>query len=151
MDQDGGGDRHRPSRVSVTHPMTRSARSGRAARSASVDLRPDGQRGATDQLVLGSLMAAQLATAILGFALLVGLLGSVVLSLLLIEATRPSLLEARFAQVPIVWWVLGLLMFPLLLLLAVGYVRRVERLERRFRNLMRVDTAVATDSSPSTP
>jgi hypothetical protein len=131
--------------------MTRSARSGRAPRSASVDLRPDGQRGATDQLVLGSLMAAQLATAILGFSVLVGLLGSVVVSLLVIEATRPSLFDFRFAEVPIVWWVLGLLMFPLLLVVAAGYVRRVERLERRFRTLMRADNPLQPDSKSSAP
>jgi hypothetical protein len=38
--------------------------------------------------------------------------------------------------VPVVWLVLGALAYPFLVVLAVGYVRRAERNEAAFRDLL---------------
>ena len=48
----------------------------------------------------------------------------------------PGLAEVRVGPVPVVWLVLGVATYPFLLLLAWRYVRRAERNEEAFAELM---------------
>jgi hypothetical protein len=127
-------------RVTVTHPMTRAARYGRSHQPSAVDLRPNPDDAVeTDELVLRTLMRSQLSVTLVGFAALVGLLAIVVGALALLVRIRPSLVVFKVFDVPVVWWLLGALMFPSLLTIAVTYVRRIEVLERRFTSLTKSD------------
>jgi hypothetical protein len=54
----------------------------------------------------------------------------------LLFATVPWLQHARVAGIPVAWLLLGGLAYPWLLALAVLYVRRAERNERAFRDLV---------------
>ncbi len=132
-------DRVGRKRVTVTHPMTRAVQSGRSDRTSSVDLRVGvvEVENEDDALVLRSLMQAQLTLALQSFGVLVGALSCVVLGLALLTRLRPSTLETKVFSVPAVWWLLGLLMFPMLYFIAQSYVAQVERLERRFQSLNR--------------
>ena len=124
-------------RVMVTHPMTRAVQSGRSTRGSSVDLRGALNTFDEDGLVLRSLMRAQLRLALQTFGALVGFLAAVVLMLAILARFRPSALQTKLVAVPLVWWLLGVVMFPILFIIAQAYVSRVERLERRFQSLNR--------------
>ncbi len=127
-----------PERVTVTHPMTRAQRSGRTGRSsARVDLREGGSVENADDLILQTLMRAQFSLALRRFLGLVVALVVVVCTLVLVGQLRPDALAFRIFSVPVVWWLLGAGVFPSLLLLSWLYVRRIERVEQRFRSLSR--------------
>ncbi len=123
-------------RVTVTHPMTRAARSGRMKPPSTVDLRRDSDDpDHEDDIVLRTLMRSQLSLTLIGFSALAALLAVVVGSLALMVRSKPGILAARLFDVPAAWWLLGVGMFPLLFLIAVAYVRKIEVLERRFSTL----------------
>jgi hypothetical protein len=132
---------HRPEeRVTVTHPMTRAARYGRSQQPSAVDLRSNSENAiGSDELVLTTLMRSQLWLTLVGFATLVGLLALVVGGLAVLVKIKPSLIAFRVVDIPVAWWLLGALMFPLLLAIAIIYVRRIELLERRFSSLTKTD------------
>jgi hypothetical protein len=54
----------------------------------------------------------------------------------LLFATVPALQHGHVGGVPLPWLLLGVLGYPLLVLLAVVYVRRAERNERHFHDLV---------------
>jgi hypothetical protein len=81
---------------------------------------------------LGSLLREQLLLAVRILALLALSVGS----LPLVFYLAPGLDEVRLFGVPVVWLVLGLLVYPWLVFLGWRYVRRAERNERDFAELM---------------
>jgi hypothetical protein len=113
-------------RVRVTGPPRRrtAARSSRAR-----DIDTDTRLG---EIYLGSLLREQvrLAARVLG-ALVLG-----VGSWPLLFHLWPGLGSAEVAGVPVAWLVLGVLVYPLLVGLGWWYVRRAERTERAFVDLM---------------
>ncbi len=81
---------------------------------------------------LGSLLREQLLLA----ARILGLLVLTVGSLPLVFFVAPGLDSVRVLGVPVAWLVLGVLVYPWLVLLGWRYVRRAERNERDFAELM---------------
>lgn len=111
-------------RVAVRNPR------GRAA------VRPPGERTLSElreqtgvgEVLLRSLIRAQLALAIRVFAVF----GCLLLGLPALFASYPGLAEARLVGIPLPWAVLGVIVYPLLVLMGLLYVRHAERNERDF-------------------
>lgn len=115
---------HRPERVRVTGPPRR-----HHPRSRTGDIDEETPLGG---VYLGSLLREQgwLALRILGvLALSVG-------SLPLLFHLAPRLSDVHVLGLPLPWLLLGVLVYPLLVLLGWRYVRRAERNERDFAELM---------------
>jgi hypothetical protein len=115
-----------PRRVRVTGP-DRAARSRPRPRTGDID-----DATPLGDLYLGSLLREQLLLA----ARILGLLALTVGTLPLVFFLAPGLDDARLAGMPVVWLVLGVLVYPWLVLLGWRYVRRAERNERDFAELM---------------
>jgi len=111
-------------RVAVRNPR------GRAAR------REPGERALTElaeqtevgEVLLRSLTRAQLMLAVRIFAVF----GCLLLGLPALFATHPGLADIRILGLPLPWVILGGAVYPLLVLLALLYVRQAERNERDF-------------------
>lgn len=114
-------------RVRVTGPSRR--RTAAVASSRTRDIDTDTRLGG---IYLGSLLREQLwlALRVLGaLALLVG-------AWPLVFHLWPGLADVTVAGVPVAWLVLGVLVYPLLVGLGWFYVRRAERNEHDFAELM---------------
>jgi hypothetical protein len=116
-------------RVVITHPRTVAPRLGGAAR-PPIDL---DEESAVNDVALRSLMRAQLRLSLTHIAALALLL----MAIPLVLANVNWFSEQRFGGVPVVWLVLGVGMFPALILVARSYVKRVEALELRTHSLLR--------------
>lgn len=81
---------------------------------------------------LGSLLRAQLGLA----ARAIGLLALTLGSLPLLFHLFPGLARVQVVGLPLPWLLLGVLVYPLLVLLGWRYVRRAERNERDFADLL---------------
>jgi hypothetical protein len=111
-------------RVAVRNPR------GRATR------REPGERALTElaeqtevgEVLLRSLTRAQLMLAVRIFAVF----GCLLLGLPALFATYPGLAGFRILGLPLPWVILGGAVYPMLVLLAVLYVRQAERNERDF-------------------
>jgi hypothetical protein len=114
-----------PQRVRVTGPRT-----GRPRRT-SVASEIDAQT-AVGEIYMRSLMRSQLRLA-LG---VVAVLALTVGGLPVLFRVFPGMLTARFAGIPLPWLLLGVVVYPFLVLLAWVYVRRAERNERSFNDLV---------------
>lgn len=113
-----------PERVRVTGPPRRRTP---VARTTDID-----DQTRLGGMYLGSLLREQLRLA-LGVLLLLALL---VGTLPLVFHLWPGLGEVHLAGVPLSWWLLGVAVYPTLLALGWAYVRRAERNERDFAELM---------------
>ena len=114
----------RPERVRVAGPPRRRTPSART-RDIDAETRLGG-------MYMGSLLREQLRLALgtLGtLAITVGLLP-------LLFHLAPGLGTLRVLGLPLGWLLLGVLVYPLLVLLGWVYVRRAERNERHFADLM---------------
>lgn len=114
-------------RVRVTGPPRRTAASRTASRLGDV----------TEQTPLGDLYLRSLLTEQLRLA--VRVIGVLVLTLGLVPLLfhlAPGLADERLLGLPLPWLVLGVLVYPFLLLLGWRYVRRAERNERVFADLV---------------
>lgn len=114
-----------PPRVRVTGPPRR-----RSAVARPVDLETESP---LSEVYLDSLLAAQLRLAARILLLLVLGVGSLPLVFLVL----PDLADVRLAGVTLPWFVLGLAVYPFLVLLGWRYVVAAERNERDFVDLMR--------------
>ena len=114
-----------PARVRVTGPPRR-----RQAAQRPVDLRAESP---LSEVYLDSLLAAQLRLAGRILLLLVLAVGSLPLVFFVV----PDLAEVQVAGLPLSWLVLGLGVYPFLVLLGWRYVVRAERNERDFVDLTR--------------
>jgi hypothetical protein len=84
------------------------------------------------EVFMRSLVRSQLRLALGTLALLALTLGL----LPALFAAVPAVQHARFGVVPVAWALLGVVAYPLLVLLAVRFVRRAERNERDFLDLV---------------
>jgi hypothetical protein len=114
----------RPERVRVTGPPRR-----HQPRARTGDIDDETQLG---RVYLGSLLSEQLRLAVRTILLLVLTVGSLPLAFHLV----PPLSDVQVGRVPLAWLLLGALVYPLLVLLGWFYVRRAERHERDFADLM---------------
>ena len=117
-------DEDRPERVRVTGPDRRARPSPRTG-----DIDEETPLGG---VYLGSLLREQLWLALR----ILGVLALTVGSLPLLFHVAPGLADVRVVGMPVAWLVLGLLVYPWLVLLGWRYVRRAERNERDFAELM---------------
>jgi uncharacterized membrane protein (DUF485 family) len=81
---------------------------------------------------LRSLMSAQLRLA----AVILLLLGTLVGGLPVLFSVAPRLMGRTVLGMPAAWVLLGFLVYPLLIVLGWAYVRRAERHERAFTDLV---------------
>jgi hypothetical protein len=116
-----------PARVRVTGPPRR--RHAPRARTGDID-----EQTALGDVYLGSLLREQLALA----ARILGLLVLTVGSLPLLFRVFPDLAEVEVLWLPLAWLLLGVLVYPWLLLLGYRFVRRAERNEHDFVLLLQV-------------
>ncbi len=121
----------RPTRVRVTGPP----RLAKRARARTREIDEETELGA---VLMGSLLRAQLRLAVLTLAPLVTLAVGVPLLFHL----APALADVRLLGMPVTWLLLGGLAYPLLFALGWFYVRRAERHEAEFTDL--VDTVERT-------
>jgi hypothetical protein len=117
----------RPARVRVTGPSRRA----HAPRARTHDI--DDQTALGD-VYLGSLLREQLYLAVR----ILGLLALTVGSLPLLFHLFPGLADVDVAGLPVAWLLLGVLVYPWLLLLGFRFVRRAEGNERDFALLLQV-------------
>ena len=123
-----------PQRVRVTGPPRRRAPQTRAG-----DIDEQTQLGG---VYLGSLLREQLWLAIR----ISGLLALGVGSLPLLFHVFPGLSEVSVLGMPLAWLLLGILVYPVLVLLGWRYVRSAERNESAFAELLsEADRTDATD------
>ena len=113
-----------PQRVRVTGPPRR-----RVPRTRAGDIDEQTQLGG---VYLGSLLREQLWLALRIIAMLMLSVGS----LPLVFHLAPGLADVHLLGLPLAWLLLGVLVYPLLLLLGWRYVRRAERNERDFAELL---------------
>ena len=112
-------------RVAVRNPRGRATPSTTPGERALAELKEQTEVG---EVLLRSLTRAQLMLAVRIFAVF----GFFLLGLPALFATHPDLVDFRILGLPLPWVVLGLAVYPLLVLLALLYVRQAERNERDF-------------------
>jgi hypothetical protein len=117
----------RPARVRVTGP--RSAPGRRTPRTAAPEIDAQTEVG---EIFVRSLLHAQLRTA----AATLGLVALLVGSLPLVFALWPGLVSHELLGMPVPWVVLAFGVYPVLLLLGVAHVRRTERIEDDFTDVV---------------
>ena len=117
-----------PKRVTVTSPRTRAVR------------RPPGRpalRALDEQDVVGDLLIRSLVRAQLGLGLRVaGLFACLLGALPLLFAVAPATRDVEVLGLALPWFVLGLLVYPALAAGGLLYVRLAERNERDFVDLV---------------
>ncbi|MEJ7833094.1 MAG: hypothetical protein WKF79_09280 [Nocardioides sp.] len=113
-----------PQRVRVTGPPRR-----RTPRPRAGDIDADTQLG---MVYLRSLLREQLRLAMR----VIGVLALTVGSLPLLFHLAPGLADIDVLGMPLAWLLLGVLVYPWLILLGWRFVRRAERNERDFADLM---------------
>jgi hypothetical protein len=120
----------RPTRVRVTGPPRRRASGVRPTASREIDA--DSELGA---VYMSSLLGEQLRLAagvLVALGLTVGVLP-------LVFHLFPHLSDVRLLGVPVPWLLLGVLVYPWLIVLGWFYVRRAEANERDFADLVTDD------------
>lgn len=115
----------KPARVRVTGPPRRNA----VPRSRIGDIDDETPLG---DLYLGALLREQL---LLAVRIIVALVLTVGLAPLLFYLV-PSLADVRLGRVPLVWLLLGVLVYPWLVYLGWRYVRSAERNDADFAELV---------------
>ncbi|MEV6836358.1 hypothetical protein AB0N17_17900 [Streptomyces sp. NPDC051133] len=111
----------RPRRVAVVSPQTRLALARRSGAGRHLVLPPEfdaraARRAYLRQRRLAGITALTLATLLLALPLLI--------------ATVPQLGTIRLAGIPLSWLLVGVFLYPLLLVAALVLLRRAERAER---------------------
>ena len=116
---------HPPRRVRVTSPPA--GRRRRTSVASEIDAQTE-----LGEIYMRSLMRSQLRLALgtlVVLALTVGMLP-------LLFVAVPSVRTAALGGVPLPWLLLGFAVYPVLIALAWSYVRRAERNERSFQDLV---------------
>jgi hypothetical protein len=116
-----------PARVRVTGPPRRRHKPG--ARTGEID-----QQTALGGVYLDSLLREQLTLALR----ILGVLALTVGSLPLVFRVFPELSDVHLLGLPLPWLLLGVLVYPWLVILGWRFVRRAERNERDFVLLLQV-------------
>lgn len=123
MNPEGGP----PRRVRVTSPRTSAGRRRRVAVTSEIDAQTR-----IGELYMSALLRAQLRLAARVILALVVLVGGIPV----VFGLFPSLGEVRVLGVPLAWLLLGIGVYPFLLLLGWLYVRSAERNEKDFTDLV---------------
>lgn len=118
-----------PPRVRVTAPRIPGRRATGPAASGH----------APSAVYVRSLIRAQLRAALVA----AGAFGLLLAATTATLAFVPEVREATAGGIPIVWIVLGAAVYPVVLLVAVSFVRAVDRNERRYRSLAADDDPAA--------
>lgn len=116
-----------PPRVRVTGPPRRRANVVRPAGTREIDAGTE-----LGAVYMRSLLREQLRLALRVLALLLATVGG----LPLLFHLAPGLADTRVLGVPLPWLLLGVLVYPWLVVLGWGYVRRAEANERDFADLV---------------
>ncbi|MDQ4051146.1 MAG: hypothetical protein M3237_00395 [Actinomycetota bacterium] len=116
---------HAPQRVRVTGPPRR--RTPQQPRTGDID-----EQTQLGGVYLGSLLREQLSLALR----IIGLLVLGVASMPLLFHLAPGLADVHVVGLPLPWLLLGVVVYPLLLVLGWRYVVRAERNERDFAELL---------------
>ena len=120
-------DRHPPRRVRVVLADRRPAARRPVLRAAEVAEQTELGRELVRGLVRAQI-AASVRVAVLALALFA--------PLPVLLATVPAFAAARVFGIPVVWWLLGVMAYPTLYLLARWHRRQAERIERDFATLL---------------
>jgi hypothetical protein len=122
-----------PRRIRITHPRTDAAR--------SVPMRPVsheiGEQTPLGEVYMRSLIRSQRRLGVIVCGLVAVCLGGVAL----LGAFAPHLAKLRMLGLPLPWLVLGIVIYPVLIVLAIYTVHKAERNERDFSELADPDTA----------
>ena len=118
-------ERTPPQRVRITAPAAGRPRRTTVAREIDA-------QSAVGEVYMRSLMRSQLRLALGLLAVLMSTVGLLPLLFVLV----PWLQHGRVHGVPVAWLVLGLGCYPVIIALGVAYVRRAERNERAFHDLV---------------
>lgn len=116
-----------PARVTVTSPRTRAARARRVSIASEIDA-----QSRLGEVYVDSLMRSQLRLSLVVLAALAFTLGLVPLVLHLV----PAVGRIVVLGVPVPWVILTVVAFIEIVLLGVFYVRRAERNEAAFSDLL---------------
>jgi putative solute:sodium symporter small subunit len=114
-----------PPRVAVTSP--RVGRRRRTTIASEIDA-----QSVVGEIYMRSLMRTQLRLALT----VVGLLGVTVGVLPLVFELSPAVRRAHLLGLPLPWLLLGVGVYPVVLALAAFYVRRAERIETEFADMV---------------
>ncbi len=128
-----------PVRVRVTRARRPAARVGPVRVTRDID-----EQTALGEVWMRSLVRTQLRLSVSVVGAVLVVLGGLPLAM----AVAPQLRSARVAGVALPWLVLGLLVYPLLLLAGWLYVRAAERTERDFATLAQRDVAATAERPP---
>jgi multisubunit Na+/H+ antiporter MnhB subunit len=116
-------------RVRITHPRTEAARRV-PARPVSREI---GEQTQVGEVYMSSLIRSQRRLAVI----VCGLIATVLVGIALLGALAPGLTGLRLFGLPVPWLVLAVGVYPLLIALALYTVRKAERNERDFIELVR--------------
>ncbi|HEX8581147.1 MAG TPA: hypothetical protein VF640_02405 [Acidimicrobiales bacterium] len=118
-----------PRRVTVMSPRTEAAMRRRAPSRPLAELADQTSVG---DVLIRTLVRAQLRLALAVFVVFACVLGG----LPVLFAVAPGVARFEVAGMPLPWLLLGVLSFPLLVVLALVYVRQAERNEAAFVDLV---------------
>jgi hypothetical protein len=118
-----------PQRVRITHPRTEAARRA-PARPAVREINEQTQLG---EVYMSSLIRSQRRLAVV----VVSTIGVLLAGTSLATAVAPRLARLHALGIPLPWLLLGILIYPTLIVLAWYTVRHAERNERAFTELVR--------------
>ena len=118
-----------PQRVRITHPRTEAARRA-AVRTAVREIDEQTRLG---EIYMSALIRSQRRLAIV----IVSTIGVLLAGTSLATAAAPRFARAWVLGIPLPWLLLGVVIYPLLILLAWYAIRHAERNERAFAELVR--------------
>jgi len=131
-----------PRRVRITHPRTEAARRAPSRPAA----REIGEQTRLGEVYMGALIRSQRRLGVIAcIAITLVLFG-----IALLGAAAPSFGRVRVFGIPLPWLVLGLLIYPVLIALAIYTVRHAERNEKAFMHLV-LDRSVDLVSGAPAP
>jgi hypothetical protein len=116
-----------PQRERVTGPARNRAGSHRVEPAREID-----EQTAVGEIYMRSLMRSQLRLAVVVLVTLAVTLGGLPLVFVVVPGAR----DYHILGVPLMWLLLGMLVYPALVLLGWFYVRQAERNERAFTELV---------------
>jgi pilus assembly protein TadC len=121
-----------PSQADTPEPQREVVRRPLPTRPGRRTSEPVAQRDAYDNLLLTSLMRAQIGLTLMALTPTAALL----VAYPLLASLIPQLASAHLFGLPLALIVLGGAIYPPIVLIGFGYVRRAERVERQFADLV---------------
>ena len=116
-------------RVRITHPRTEAARRG----AARPPVREIDEQTALGEVYMRSLIRSQRRLAVT----VCGGVGVLLVGIAMAGALAPRFALVRVLGIPLPWLLLGVLIYPALIVLAAYAVRQAERNEQAFTDLVR--------------